>query len=112
MFASGTAVKHSVLIALVMLVGFGSPMQGVLSDIPPSRIAGPFTEKNERGANARWATIPHELTSYSIAEHRIQCWPLSTDLKSMTPIANPYAEPEDECRYPAVTANASTVFIL
>lgn len=87
-------------------------MQGVLTDIPPSRIAGPFTEKNERGANARWAAKPYDMAVNSIAEHRIQCWPLSADLKSMTPIANPYAEPEDECRYPAVTANASTVFIL
>lgn len=112
MFTLGIAVKYRLLIVLLVLVGYASPMQGALSDLSPTCITGPFAAIGERGSNVLWTAKPHDLAVNLIAEHRIQCWPLSEDLKSMTPSFNPYAEPEDECRYPVVTANANTQFIL
>lgn len=112
MFTLGIAVIHRLLIVLLMLAGYASPMYGALHDMSPSPITVAFAEKVERGNNVVWTAKSHDMAVSPIAEHRIRCWPLSADLKNMTPSSNPYTEPEDECRYPVVTADASTLFIL
>ncbi|WP_372836533.1 hypothetical protein, partial [Pontibacterium sp.] len=108
----GIIVKYRRLIVLLMLVDHASPMKGALSEMSPYRITGSLAEKVELGTNVLWAAKPHAMAVTPITEHRIWCWPLSADLKNMTPSSNLYTELEDDRGYPVLTANINPLFIL